>query len=72
MLMEDFPRLKEFWNLIEDGIPAVVLTLGKKKAIEDLTLKAEGKETPLNFKQLIVPFLRLSSTKTQQRVSGSF
>jgi hypothetical protein len=40
MLMEDFPRLKEFWNLIEDGIPAAVLTLGKKKAIEDLTLKA--------------------------------
>jgi len=43
MLMENFLRSKEYWSLIENGIPAAVegveLTKGQKKAIEDQKLK---------------------------------
>jgi len=43
MLMENFLRSKEYWSLIENGIPAaaegVELTEGQKKAIEDQKLK---------------------------------
>jgi RNase H-fold protein (predicted Holliday junction resolvase) len=43
MLMENFIRSKEFWNLVEHGIPTtaagVVLTDEQQKAIEDQTLK---------------------------------
>ncbi|KAL6347708.1 hypothetical protein AAG906_026237 [Vitis piasezkii] len=43
MLMENFLRSKEYWNLIEQGIPTaeagVELTEGQKKVIEDAKLK---------------------------------
>ena len=43
MLMENFLRSKEYWNLIETGISVVVegtdLTEGQKKVIEDQKLK---------------------------------
>lgn len=43
MLMENFLRSKEYWNLIEQGIPiaeaGVELTEGQKKVIEDAKLK---------------------------------
>ena len=43
MLMENFLRSKEYWGLVENGIPAAAeeedLTEGQKKAIEDQKLK---------------------------------
>ena len=43
MLMENFLRSKEYWNLIEQGIPTteagVELIEGQKKVIEDAKLK---------------------------------
>lgn len=42
MLMENFLRSKEYWTLIENGIPAVaegVMTEAQKKTIDDLRLK---------------------------------
>jgi hypothetical protein len=42
MLMENFLRSKEYWTLIENGIPAVaegVMTEAQKKTIDDLQLK---------------------------------
>nr|DAD29227.1 TPA_asm: hypothetical protein HUJ06_030695 [Nelumbo nucifera] len=43
MLMENFLRLKEYWGLIENGIPVategVVLTDAQRKNIEDQKLK---------------------------------
>lgn len=42
MLMENFLRSKEYWTLIENGIPAVaegVMTKAQKKTIDDLRLK---------------------------------
>ena len=43
MLMENFLRLKEYWNLIDPGIPnhvaEVVLTENEKKTMEELKLK---------------------------------
>jgi hypothetical protein len=43
MLMENFLRSKEYWNLIDPGIPqhaaGVVLTDNEKKTLEELKLK---------------------------------
>ena len=43
MLMENFLRSKEYWGLVENGIPAaaegIVLTDAQKKNIEDQKLK---------------------------------
>ena len=43
MLIENFLRSKEYWGLIENGIPAatkgVILTDAQRKHIEDQTLK---------------------------------
>lgn len=43
MLMENFLRSKEYWSLVEDGIPAaadgVVLTDAQKKSLDDQKLK---------------------------------
>ncbi|KAL6348545.1 hypothetical protein AAG906_013165 [Vitis piasezkii] len=43
MLMENFMRSKEYWNLIEQGIPTTEaraeLTEGQKRVIEDAKLK---------------------------------
>jgi len=43
MLMENFLRSKEYWGLVENGIPAaaegIVLTDAQKKHIEDQKLK---------------------------------
>lgn len=43
MLMENFLRSKEYWGLVETGIPAAAegatLTKGQRKAIEDAKLK---------------------------------
>ena len=43
MLMENFLRSKEYWILVEQGVPAaaegVPLTEAQKKAIEDQSLK---------------------------------
>lgn len=43
MLMENFLRSKEYWSLVEDGIPAeaegVQLTDAQKKVIDDVKLK---------------------------------
>ena len=43
MLMENFLRSKEYWGLVENGVPAVaegvVLTDAERKHIEDQQLK---------------------------------
>ena len=41
MLMENFLRSKEYWGLVENGIPATVegLTDAQRKNIEDQKLK---------------------------------
>ena len=42
MLMENFLKSKEYWNLVETGIPAAAgmdLTEGRKKTIDNLKLK---------------------------------
>ena len=43
MLIENFMRLKEYWSILEDGIPAaaegVQLSEAQKKAIDDARLK---------------------------------
>lgn len=47
MLMENFLRTKEYWSLVENGVPAAVedLTVAQKKTFEDQKLKdLKGKE----------------------------
>ena len=43
ILMENFMRSKEFWNLVEHGIPTIVIGVvlidEQQKAIKDLTCK---------------------------------
>ena len=61
MLMENFLKSKEYWNLIDPGIPQHaaddVLTETEKKTLEELNLK-DLKVKIIYFKQLIKQCLK--------------